>query len=91
VRIRPTPDYWTALRRHAELVVVDAPAAERSNAGLVIAPYMDFTVLVVAADGADASAAAALKDAILEAGGHCAGLVFNRARGKSAALAARAP
>jgi len=60
-------------------VVVDSPAAERSNVGLTIAPFMDFTVLVVAADGADAGAAAALKDSILAAGGRCAGLVFNRA------------
>jgi len=79
VRMRATPDYWNALRRHAELVVVDSPAAERSNVGLTIAPFMDFTVLVVAADGADAGAAAALKDSILAAGGRCAGLVFNRA------------
>jgi hypothetical protein len=40
---------------------------------------MDFTVLVVAADSGDAAAPAALKEAILNAGGRVAGLVFNRA------------
>jgi len=78
VRMRPGPDYWNALRQHAELVVVDSPSAERSSAGLAMAPFMDFTVLVVAADVADAAQLAALKDAIIAAGGRCAGLVFNR-------------
>ena len=72
------PEYWNALRRHAELVVVDAPSADRSPAGLAMASLMDTTVLVVAADGADTRAPAALRDAIEQAGGHCAGLVFNR-------------
>ena len=49
----PAGDYWAAMRRHAELVVLDAPSADRS--------------------------AAALRDAIEQAGGRCAGLVFNRA------------
>lgn len=80
VRMRPTADYWNALRRNAELVVVDAPAAERATVGLAMAPFVDFTVLVVAADAAHAAAPAALKDAILAAGGRCAGLVFNRAQ-----------
>ena len=79
VRMRPAPAYWNALRRHAELVVVDSPAAERASAGLGVAPFMDLSVLVVAADGADASAAAALKAGVIAAGGRCAGLFFNRA------------
>jgi Mrp family chromosome partitioning ATPase len=73
-------DYWNAMRRHAELVVVDAPSADRSQAGLAMAHLMDTTVLVVAADGADTRAPAALRDAIEQAGGRCAGLVFNRGR-----------
>lgn len=80
VRILPTVDYWNALRRHAELVIVDAPAADRSQSGLSVAPFMDCCVLVVAADGASASGPAALKEAIIATGGRCAGLVFNRAR-----------
>jgi Mrp family chromosome partitioning ATPase len=76
----PDADYWNAMRRHAELVVVDAPSADRSQAGLAMAPLMDMTVLVVAADGADTRAPAALRDAIEQAGGRCAGLVFNRSQ-----------
>jgi Mrp family chromosome partitioning ATPase len=78
--ILPTGDYWNALRQHADLIVVDAPAADRSSAAITVAPFMDFTVLVVAADEGDAAAPMALKDSILGAGGRCAGLVFNRAQ-----------
>jgi len=75
----PVADYWNALRPHAEVVVVDAPAADRARAGLTVAPFMDLIVLVVAADGGDAARPIALRDAVHAAGGHCAGLVFNRA------------
>ena len=80
VHVMPTGDYWNALRKHAELVVIDAPAAERSRVAMTIAPFVDFTILVVAADGGDASAPAALRDALQAAGGQCAGIFFNRAR-----------
>ena len=79
VHVLPTGDYWNALRRHAELIVVDAPAAERSQAGLTVARFMDDVVLVVAADEADHNAPGQLRDALSEAGAHCAGLFFNRA------------
>ena len=79
VHVMPTGDYWNALRQHAELVVIDAPAADRSRAAMTIAPFVDFTVLVVAADGADAGGPAALRDSLHAAGGQCAGIFFNRA------------
>ncbi len=75
-----SPDYWNALRRHADWIVVDSPSADRSRVGLAMAPLMDTSVLVVAADGQDTRAPAALRDAIEQAGGRCAGLVFNRGR-----------
>lgn len=78
--LSPSADYWTALSKHAELVVVDAPAADRSPAAVAMAPFMDLTALVVAAEGRDTRGPAALRDAIDQAGGRCAGLVFNRAR-----------
>ncbi|HEX2561563.1 sugar kinase [Phenylobacterium sp.] len=78
VHVLPTPDYWRALRAHVDLVIVDSPAADRSQAGLTVAPHMDQTVLVVAADQADVAAPARLKDALHGAGGHVAGLFFNR-------------
>lgn len=79
VHLLPKPDYWKALRPHADLIVVDAPAATRSNGALTVAPYADFTVLVVSAGESDTQAPAQLRAAIEQAGGRCAGIVFNRA------------
>jgi Mrp family chromosome partitioning ATPase len=79
VHIVPSGDYWNALKRHADLIVVDAPPADRSEAALTVAKFMDDTVLVVAADQPDVGAPARLRDAITAAGGRCAGLFLNRA------------
>ncbi|HEY1753629.1 MAG TPA: sugar kinase [Caulobacteraceae bacterium] len=78
VHVTPTGDYWTTLRRHADLVVVDAPSATRSQAGLTVSPFMDEVVLVVAADEADARAPAQLRDELEAAGAPVAGLFVNR-------------
>lgn len=79
VHILPTGDYWTALRKYADLIIVDCPSPERSQAALTVAPFMDQTVLVVAADEADVRAPAQLRDAITGAGGTVTGIFFNRA------------
>lgn len=79
VHILPSADYWNALKRHADLVVVDCPPADRSQAAMTIAPFMDQTVLVVAADQPDIAAPARLRDAVTGAGGRVAGVFFNRA------------
>ncbi len=76
----PGEAYWKALRRHADMAVIDAPSADRSTAAVTMAPGVDCTVLVVAAEEGDARGPAALRDAIDQAGGRCAGIVFNRAR-----------
>lgn len=75
----PRGNYWDAMRQHAETVVVDSPAADRTDFGLTLAPFADAVVLVVAADSADASEGAALRDELERLGARCAGLVFNRA------------
>ncbi len=80
VHVLPTPDFWRALRRHCDLVVVDAPAAERSQAGLTVAPFMDDVVLVVAAEESDVGASVELRDDLAAAGARCAGLFLNRVR-----------
>lgn len=74
----PAPDYWRALRKHADVIVVDCPPIERSPSGPTIARHMDQTVLVVAADQPDVRQPAMLRDAITAAGGRCAGMFFNR-------------
>jgi hypothetical protein len=80
VHVLPVQDYWKALRRHADLIVVDAPAAVRSQAGVTVAPFMDDVVLVVAADEGDASAPGELRDELAAGGAHLAGLFVNRVR-----------
>jgi Mrp family chromosome partitioning ATPase len=72
-------DYWKAMRKHADLVVIDAPAASASPAALMTSAFSDTTVIVVAADKGDMRRAALLRDSIVGAGGRCAGVVFNRA------------
>jgi len=79
VQLLPTGEYWNALRRHAELIVIDSPSADHSAAGRTLAPLVDTTVLVMAADCRDPAAAAQLKSALIEAGGRCAGVMLNRA------------
>lgn len=78
VHVTPTPGYWTALRKHADVVVVDAPAAQRSQAGLTVAPFMDEVVLVVAADETDHRAPVQLRDDLEAVGARCAGVFVNR-------------
>jgi hypothetical protein len=60
-------------------VVVDAPSAQRSRVALATAALVDANVLVVAADRRNVQAPLALRDGLINAGGRCAGLVFNRA------------
>ena len=72
------PRYWDALRRHAETVVIDAPAADRSDTAITLAPFVDATVLVVAAGSTAAVEPLALRDEIEAVGGRIAGVVVNR-------------
>ena len=78
LHILPTPDYWSALSRHTDLVIIDTPSADRSRASLTLAPFADQTVLVVAADQADTQAPRRLSEAISQAGGTVSGLFLNR-------------
>ena len=79
VQILCEPDYWRALKPHADYIIVDAPAAERSEAVRAVAPFMDANVLVVSAAERNDQAVLALRDDIIAAGGRCAGLVLTRA------------
>lgn len=89
VRVTDSPDYWTGLRAHAEWIVVDAPAAERSRAALSVAPHMDGTVLVVDAGGDDPAAVAMVRDQVTAVGGRCVGVVLNRATREAPAFIRR--
>ena len=72
------PGYWNALRKHADLIVVDSPAAEWSQTSVMLAPAMDATVLVAAADEDEMHSPAMLRGALQAGGGRVAGLFFNK-------------
>jgi len=74
----PDGRYWQVMRNHADLIVVDCPAADRSHVALITAPFMDQTVLVVAANEPEVRPPLLLRDAIFVAGGHCAGVFLNK-------------
>ena len=70
--------YWDALRKHADTVVIDAPAADRNDMAITLAPFVDSTVLVVAAGITPANEPLMLRDEIEAVGGKIAGVVVNR-------------
>ncbi|WGM31559.1 hfsB [Brevundimonas sp. NIBR11] len=74
----PDPRYWDAMRKHADTVVIDAPAADRSDLCITLAPYVDATVLIVAAESTAANEPVILRDEIEAVGGRIAGVVVNR-------------
>lgn len=79
VEVLADPAYWDALRPHADTVVIDCPAADRSDMAITLAPLVDATVLVVAAETTDAAGPVILRDEIEAVGGRIAGAVMNRA------------
>jgi hypothetical protein len=79
-RVEALPDarYWDAMRKHADTVIIDAPAAQRSDLGLTLAPFVDSSIMVVAAEATGAAETLALRDEIESVGGRIAGAVMNR-------------
>jgi Mrp family chromosome partitioning ATPase len=79
-RVEPLADprYWDAMRKVADTVVIDAPAADRSDLAIILAPFVDATVLVVASGATSAVEPVILRDEIEAVGGRIAGVVVNR-------------
>jgi hypothetical protein len=78
VKVLSGPGYWNALRAHADLIVIDAPAAERDQTSVTLAPFADTTVLVAAANEPEMQSPAILRGALQATGGRVAGLFFNK-------------
>lgn len=79
VVVSSAPHYWDAARAGGAFVVIDAPALERSQVALRVAPHMDGVVLVVGAEPGAAPAAMAAKAALTAAGANLIGLVYSGA------------
>lgn len=88
VQLRTQANYWRAARATADWVVVDAPAMERSGAGLAICSQMDGVILVISADQTRSEEIVAMKREIEDHGGRCLGVVMNQT-GADARLADR--
>lgn len=71
-------DYWAALSKHSETIIIDAPSGDRSDAALTLAPFADAVVMVIN-QGADVSDHLLFKEQLIAAGGKVVGLVLNRA------------
>lgn len=74
IQIGPAPDYWRALRGAIDVTVIDAPALEKSRAGLALCAEMDGVVLVVNS-AADPRDAIDLRDEVINRGGRILGVV----------------
>jgi len=74
----PEPRYWDAMRKHSDTIIIDAPAADRNDLSITLSPFVDATVLVVAAGTTSANEPVILRDEIESAGGRIAGVVVNR-------------
>jgi len=70
--------YWRALRQHADTVMIDSPVSDRSDTAVIVVPFVDATVLVVAAESTAANEPMLLRDEIEASGGRIAGVVMNR-------------
>ena len=79
-----SPAQWLAiitdLRRSFEFIVVDSPALERAFTSIMLAPHLDATAIVVAAESTRATAVRKLRDRLSEVGGETAGVVLNKRR-----------
>jgi hypothetical protein len=78
-----TSDWSVALpvlRGAFDLVVLDAPALATSYDAVMLAPYVDQNVLVLAAETTRAAVARTLRDRIADVGGSIAGTILNKRR-----------
>ena len=68
------------LKQQFEFIVIDSPALERAFTGVMLAPHLDATAIVVAAESTRATAVRSLRDRLAEVGGGTAGVILNKRR-----------
>jgi hypothetical protein len=88
IQIHPNEAYWRAAAQAAGVVLVDAPALDRSRAGLAVASQMDQVVIVVSGRTGSPPPALALRAELEERGARIAGVVLCGAT-RAAQMAAR--
>ncbi len=78
VHFRPAKHFWDSMRTKADLTIIDAPALDRSRAGLVTAADADGVVIIAHPAQAGASVQK-LRMQIEGRGGRCLGVIYNAA------------
>jgi len=68
------------LRTSFNLVLIDSPPLQRAFDGVMLAPSIDTTIIVVQAEATRAAVAQNLRDRIRELNGRIAGVVLNKRR-----------
>lgn len=75
IQIGPAPEYWATINKKIDVTIIDAPALDRSRAGLALVSQIDAVVLVIDGDNGDPRDSMTLRDEILSRGGNCLGVV----------------
>jgi Mrp family chromosome partitioning ATPase len=78
VPVASWPGILKLLRPRFDLVVIDSPAFARSFDGVIIAPHVDGTLLVIEAEATKATHVQNLRDRVIEAGGKVVGTILNK-------------
>ena len=71
---------FPALRTSFDLVLIDSPATQQAYDGIMLAPDVDTSLLVVEAEKTRSNVAQRLRDSITDVGGSIGGIVLNKRR-----------
>lgn len=82
-------EYWHKIREHFALVIIDAPAFDRSDTAMTVISEADQTAIVNLTQRSTDPENADLASRIAAAGGQCAGMILNG--GTATGAAARYP
>ena len=78
--LRRIPEFMDRLRQTFDLVVIASPSAEEAPMGVLLAPYVDGNVLVLASGRTRGPVAAKLRDSLRASGGSVVGVVMTKCR-----------
>ncbi|MCR9079192.1 MAG: hypothetical protein NXH78_08835 [Hyphomonadaceae bacterium] len=81
VKLQASPAWWSAVRKIADWVVVDAPSLERSSAAFSMIDQADAIILVVEADRTSPEMVDMARRDLLARGGNVIGAVLNKVGG----------
>jgi Mrp family chromosome partitioning ATPase len=78
--LRRIPEFMDRLRQTFDLVIIASPSAAEAPMGVLLAPYVDGSVLVLESGRTRGPVAAKLRDALRASGGSVIGVVLTKCR-----------